>query len=45
MDCSIGKISQMMQELVLDLFGNLVSFFNRDLWTYGYIQLRMESVA
>ena len=35
----------MMQQLVSDFLGDLVSFFNRELWTYGYIYFRMKSVA
>jgi len=29
MDCGIGKITQMMKELVSHLFGNLLSFFQQ----------------
>ena len=35
----------MMQELMSGFCGYLVPFLNRELWTYGYIDLRMKSVS
>jgi len=41
MNCSPGKIAQMMQELVLHLPGNLMSSFNGEVRTHGYVYLCM----
>jgi len=37
MDRRVGKIVQMMQELVSDLDGNLVALFNREPRIHGYV--------
>jgi len=45
MHCGVGKVSQMMQELVSNVRGDFVSPFDRKPWIYGYIYLGKDPVA
>lgn len=45
MDSGIRQITHMMEKLVSHLLGDLVSFFNREFWTHGEIDLCMNPVA
>ena len=44
-NCGIIKIANLMQNLVSHLFGNLVTFFNREFWTDRYIYFCMKPMT
>ena len=36
-DCDAGKIGHVMQKLVANFLGDLMSLFNREVWIHRYI--------